>query len=145
MDMAIWSILEDKGAHVDVVGADAIVADAVAVMNARRTGSVVVVEDDQVVGIFTERDVLVRVVGDARDPRTTRVGEVMTTRLITVEPTVTVREAMALMTDQRCRHLPVIAGNRLLGLVSIGDVTRWLVRDQHRTIVDLTDYITHTS
>jgi signal-transduction protein with cAMP-binding, CBS, and nucleotidyltransferase domain len=87
--------------------------------------------------------VLTRIVAEGHDPRTTEVCEVMTTELVTVELDTPILVAMRLVTDKRCRHLPVVDGRRVLGLVSGGDLTAWLLRDQERTIYDLHDYITH--
>ena len=90
---------------------------------------------------FTERDVLVRVVAAGLDPQGTPVGEVMTRSPVAVRSGQTVGDAMRIITERRCRHLPVIDDNRLHGLISIGDLTSWLVRDQERTIADLHDYM----
>jgi CBS domain-containing protein len=136
-------LLEYKGRHVETVDANATVADAVARMNARRIGSVVVTRGDVLAGILTERDVLTRIVAEGHDPRTTEVCEVMTTELVTVRLDTPILVAMRLVTDKRCRHLPVVEGGHVLGLVSGGDLTAWLLRDQERTIYDLHDYITH--
>jgi CBS domain-containing protein len=93
------------------------------------------------VGIFTERDVLVRVVDAGRDPAATRVEEVMTRELAVIRSATRVEEAMSVMTEKRCRHLPVVEEGRLAGMISIGDVTRWIVRNQRHTIDDLVSYI----
>jgi CBS domain-containing protein len=87
--------------------------------------------------------VLVRVVGERRDPTTVRVGAVMTPAPTVIELTTTVGQAMTLMTTRRHRHLPVVDGERVVGLISQGDLTRWVIRDQERAINDLTDYIHH--
>jgi CBS domain-containing protein len=100
-----------------------------------------VLERGRPVGIFTERDVLVRVVAAGLDPKVTPVGEVMTRSLVAVHSETTVGEAMRIITEKRCRHLPVVDDTRLRGLISIGDLTSWLVRDHERTIADLHDYI----
>ena len=101
-------------------------------MNHHHIGSVLVVDGGKLVGIFTERDVLRRVVGAGLDPHAARVADVMTRDLITIAPETTVEEAMALFTQKRCRHLPVLVDGRLQGVISIGDVTRWMV-DTHST------------
>jgi CBS domain-containing protein len=100
-------------------------------MNRLRVGCVVVLEGAWLAGIFTERDILRRVVGAGLDPRTAKVADVMSTNVITVPPETTIEDAMAIFTEKRCRHLPVVANGRLLGLISIGDLSRWLV-DLHR-------------
>lgn len=143
MDSPLHRVLDGKGRQVERIDASATVIAAVGLMNDRNLGSVVVFDGETLVGIFTERDVLVRVVGARRDPTTLRVREVMTSKLFTVEPTTTVEQALALMSTVPCRHLPVVEDGRVVGLVSQGDLTRWVIRDQARAIVDLTDYIHH--
>jgi len=142
MDHTLKEIIEMKGAHVHSVSPKASVLDAVRQMNEERIGCLLVKEDDAVVGIFTERDVLTRVVDSGLDPAGTRVSEVMTTDPVSVRSTLTVPEAMAVVTERRCRHLPVIEEGRLIGMVSIGDLTRWAVRGQAIHIQHLVDYIT---
>ena len=143
----VASVLALKGRHVEVVSADATVLEAVARMNERRIGSVLVAttyrpgEMYGPVGIFTERDVLVRVVARALDPATTCVRDVMTPEPVTIRSETTVAEAMRIITDRRCRHLPVVDDTGLCGLISIGDLTKWLVRDQQQTIDDLNGYL----
>lgn len=131
MNTPISALLERKSSGVHAVDAAMTVADSVAEMNRHRVGSVVVLEGGRLAGIFTERDVLRRIVGAGRDPRSTRVSEVMTANLVTVAPETTVQEVMAIFTEKRCRHLPVLSGERMVGLISIGDVSRWMV-DVHR-------------
>ena len=117
-------------------------ADAVAEMNRHRIGSVLVIDDGRLVGIFTERDVLRRVVGSAMDPKSTLIADVMTAGVITISPEATIEETMVLFTEKRCRHLPVLEDGRLVGTISIGDVTRWM-SDAHRAEAEhLKNYIT---
>jgi CBS domain-containing protein len=141
MNEPVARILEQKTERLETVTPQTSIGDAIARMNQRRIGSVVVMEGDRMAGIFTERDVLTRVVPQQLDPRRTPVGEVMTRQPVTISPTTTVQEAMVVMTEQRKRHLPVLQGGKVVGMLSIGDVTRWMVRDQQRTIEDLTDYV----
>ncbi|MFI5338079.1 MAG: CBS domain-containing protein, partial [Opitutales bacterium] len=93
--------------------------------------SVLVMDGERLAGIFTERDVLRRVVGGQLDPVTTPVAAVMTADVLTVDPTLTVQQALDLFTEKRFRHLPVMKDGRVVGLISIGDVSRW-VASQHR-------------
>jgi CBS domain-containing protein len=141
MNVSVARLLEQKTERVETVAAQASIGEAIARMNARRIGSIVVMDGERLVGIFTERDVMTRVVPQQLDPRHTPVAEVMSRQPITISPSRTVEEAMVIMTDCRHRHLPVVQGGRLVGLISIGDCTRWVVRDQQRTIDDLTDYV----
>lgn len=138
----VSAILADKGSDVATVAPGATVAEAVALMNERSIGSLLVTEGDRLVGIFTERDVLRRVVAARRDPDTTLVRDVMTDDLIVISPTTEVEDAMRIVTDRRCRHLPVVEGRKLVGMISIGDLTRWTIRHQQAEIQDLVSYMT---
>jgi CBS domain-containing protein len=131
MNAPITAILERKGKNVFSVPPTLSVADAVAEMNRHRVGSVLVIDGNRLVGIFTERDVLRRVVGASLDPRRSLVADVMTTGVITVSPDVSIEETMVLFTEKRCRHLPVVDNGQLVGTISIGDITRWMA-DAHR-------------
>lgn len=131
MNTPISALLDRKGRQVHAVTPNMTVFEAVAEMNRLRVGCVVVLDGLRLVGIFTERDVLKRVVGAGVDPRTSRIAGIMTSSVITIPPSATVEETMALFTEKRCRHLPVVAEGRLVGLISIGDISRWLV-DTHR-------------
>jgi CBS domain-containing protein len=143
MDQPVSRVLADKqrSGDIECISPGGSVAVAVRLMNERRIGSLLVMDGDLLVGIFTERDVLVRVVGAGRDPAEATVRDVMTTQLLTIEPDTTVEEAMRLMTERRCRHLPVLEDDQVVGLISIGDLTRWLVEDQQNRIQDLEGYI----
>ena len=141
MNTRIRDVLSSKGEGVYVVGPLATVIDAVNEMNDHHVGSVLVCEDGYPVGIFSERDVLVRVVAAQRDPRQTLVREVMTTRLHTASPDDTLAEVMRLMTDRRCRHVPVMEGDYLLGLVSIGDLTKASQSNLRHEVRQLSSYI----
>ncbi len=142
MNDPVRAILDEKGRQVHRIGPEAMVSDAARAMNDAKVGSVVVVDAERPVGIFTERDLMGRVVCRGSDPGATRVRDVMTRELVVIEPTTTVREAMLIVTEKRCRHLPVVEGDRLVGMISIGDLTRWLVRGQQHEIDQLTKYIT---
>lgn len=141
MDDPVSSILDQKGAEVKTTAPSATVVEAVRAMNRARIGALVVVEGERPVGIFTERDVLVRVVDAGKEPGGTRVADVMTRELAFIRRRTQVAEAMAVMTEKRCRHLPVVEDGRLAGMISIGDLIRWTVRDQRHTIDDLVSYI----
>lgn len=143
MDQPASRVLEGKqrGGEIEAVSPGESVAAAVRQMNQRGIGSVLVMEGDRLIGIFTERDVLIRVVDAGRDAREVVVRDVMTAQVLTIEPDTTVEEAMRLMTEHRCRHLPVVEDGHVVGLISIGDVTRWLVSDQQNKIQDLEGYI----
>jgi CBS domain-containing protein len=124
---------------------EASVLDALDLMARKNIGAVLVLAEGQIVGILSERDYARKVVLHGKSSRETPVGEIMTTRVITVGPTWTADECMALMTDKRIRHLPVLEEGRLIGLVSIGDVVRAVVDEQKFTIKELENYITRGS
>ena len=142
MQNTLADVIAVKGSTVHSVAPEATVLDAVRAMNAEKIGALLVRDGEEVVGIFTERDVLCRVLDSERDPATTRVAEVMSTELVAVRPSTRVEEAMAVITEKRCRHLPVLDDGELVGLVSIGDLTRWVSRHQEGHIQDLVNYIT---
>lgn len=137
MNTPIALLLSRKGSSVYTVPALATVADAVRIMNLHKVGSVVVTQSGQLAGIFTERDVLTRVVAAGRAPDATSVADVMTHNPVTISPHASVEDVMTLITERRCRHIPVLEeGTRnLLGMISIGDVLRWLV-ESHRAEAD---------
>lgn len=138
----VSTVLAEKGSQVYVVAAGTSVRAAVGEMNDHGVGALVVVDRGRPIGMFTERDVLKRVVGQGRDPDTTRVREVMSRHLVTVGPETRIDDAMATMTERRLRHLPVVAGGRLAGMVSIGDILRRASQRQEEEIRQLAGYIT---
>ena len=142
MNAPISAILDRKGRSVYSVSPTMTVCQAVTEMNRQRVGSVLVIDTGKLVGLFTERDVLRRVVGEGVDPRRALVSDVMTTGVISITPEATVEETMVLFTEKRCRHLPVLEHGQLVGTISIGDITRWMA-DSHRAEAEhLKNYIT---
>jgi signal-transduction protein with cAMP-binding, CBS, and nucleotidyltransferase domain len=138
----IGEILASKArAGTVTVEASASILEAVRQMDRANTGSVVVLEGRQVVGIFTERDLMRRVVLKGLDLENTPVSAVMTRDLIYAEPNDPAEEAMAKMTHHRCRHLPVVEAGTLLGVVSIGDLMKELTEQQEVEIQFLKEYI----
>ncbi len=118
------------------------VAAAAEVLNQHKVGSVLVMDGDRLVGIFTERDVLRRVVGERRDPATTRVADVMTRELVVMRPSASVLDAMRVISERRIRHVPVVENGAVVGVVSQGDLNHWLVRSREGQIQDLVDFVT---
>jgi len=138
----INDVIEKKGSHVFTVAPTATVLDAASLMNEHRIGAVVVVEDGRPVGMFTERDVLRRVVGDRRDPATTPVREVMTTKLVVSRSEADLDEVRSLFMERRIRHLPVVDDDgALVAMVSIGDVNAWRLNGQEVEIRYLHEYL----
>jgi CBS domain-containing protein len=135
-------ILDEKGNDVLEIEADASVFEAVERMVAANVGSLLVTESGAITGIVTERDYLRRVTLEERTDRETAVREIMSSPLIVVTPQTSIEECMALMTDQRIRHLPVVDGGEVVGIVSIGDLVKFRSKQQSFEIQYLTDYIT---
>jgi CBS domain-containing protein len=138
---AVRDILARKGTLVVTAAPDATVLEAARLMNLRGIGAVLVMEGAILRGIFTERDLMVRVVAEQRDPATTVVGDVMSRRLVTARAETTVEECATLMTQQRIRHLPVLAGDDLAGVVTIGDLLAYQIAEQEMTITQLNSYL----
>lgn len=141
MQTPLSTLLGDKGSNIYSIAPDTTVADCVRKMNTERIGALLVVDQDEPVGIFTERDVMTRVLDAERDPKATLVSEVMSPDLACVGLDTTVGDAMRVISDKRFRHLPVVDKGKVVGMVSIGDLTRWLVRNQEQEIQHLVNYI----
>jgi CBS domain-containing protein len=139
----IGKILAEKGDHVVRIDGDATVFEAVSAMVEANVGAILVTGRDaaQIAGIFTERDYLRRIAVEDRTDRETHVRDVMSSPVIVVTPDTSVEEAMALMTDRRIRHAPVVDGDALVGMVSIGDLVRLQSQQQSFKIQYLTEYI----
>jgi CBS domain-containing protein len=135
------SILQKKGADVATVDRKNTVLDAAKTMNQRRIGAVVVTDGDRVVGIFTERDILSRIVAAGKDPKTARVEEVMTSPMACCQRDTRLTECRTVMTQKRIRHLPVVEDGKLYGIISAGDILAGEVADQQATIEYLHEYL----
>jgi len=134
-------LLDSKSGGVVTIAPDASVFTALELMAERDIGAVVVVHDGRVVGILSERDYARKVILHNKSSREITVDEIMTDRVLYVGPTHTVEECMALMTDKRIRHLPVMDGDRLIGVLSIGDLVKAMIDEQEFTINQLKNYI----
>ena len=138
----VADILEGKGREVLAIDGAATVYDAIVKMVDGNVGALLVNEEDRLAGIVTERDYLRRVTLQGRDERTTPVREIMTSELVYVGPDASIDECMAVMTERRIRHLPVLSeGREVLGIVSIGDVVKFQSKEQSVQIRFLTEYI----
>ena len=137
----VADILASKGGQVFTIESDATVLDAVRKMVESRVGSLIVTDGEKVLGIFTERDYLCRIVLEGRTSDTTPVVEVTSERLVCIDPGEEVDECMAIMTQERIRHLPVIDQGGLVGVISIGDLVKQVSRERKSEIRYLTDYI----
>ena len=139
--MTVRHLLEQKGRNVWTISADAKVLDAVAKMADKDVGSLVVMEGEKLVGIITERHYSRDVVLKGRTSPNTLVGEIMETNVIHVTSEQSVEQCMALMTDKRVRHLPVVEGTKLIGIISIGDLLKHIISKREFDIDQLEHYI----
>jgi CBS domain-containing protein len=137
----IKELLEEKGHTVHTIGPEASVYQALEEMAAREIGSLVVMDGPRPVGLISERDYARSVVLRGRTSRDTPVGAIMTSRVVVATPNQTVDECMALMTEKRVRHLPVMADGELVGLISIGDLVKAIISEQQYIIEQLEHYI----
>jgi CBS domain-containing protein len=139
----IATVLKIKGDQVYSISPEAKALDAVALMARKRVAAVVVIFDGQPIGIVSAKDFGQRLVLEGRSLEDTKVGDIMTSPVITTSPTTTVSEAMAMMTHNRIRHLPVMDDNELGGIVSMGDLARAVIAEQAFTIDQLHGYVGH--
>ena len=138
----VQQILKSKDNHVWTISKHSTVFDGLKLMAEKKIGSLIVIEDGQVVGIFTERDYARKVGPERRNPEDTRIEEVMTRELITIDLNQTVNECMVLMTDNHIRHLPVMDDGRLVGIISAGDVVKDIIEELEFHVEQLKSYIT---
>ncbi|MEJ5313820.1 MAG: CBS domain-containing protein [Anaerolinea sp.] len=134
MIQTVRHILEVKGTDVWSIGPNATVFDALRLMADKDVGALLVMEDDKVVGIISERDYARKIILHGKSSKETLVREIMSTSLYTIHPDQTVEEAMELMTNKRVRHLPVMDGDKLEGMISIGDVVKNIIYRQREII-----------
>jgi len=140
----VSEILENKGGMVLSVDINESVLSAINLMAQVNIGAVLVQENDTISGIFTERDYLQKIALKSLSSKQTRVGDVMTTPVVSAEPTDSVQQCMETMTTCRCRHLPVVHNGELLGIVSIGDLVKKLLEEKEIEVEQLSQYITGT-
>ena len=138
----VKDILAHKGGHVWSVSPETTVFDAIKTMSDRQIGSLLVLDGEKLIGIVTERDYARKVVLEGKSSRQLPVRDIMTTRVLCVTPERSVEECMALMSDQRARHLPVLENKKVVGVVSIGDLVKAIIHDQQILIAQLQQYIT---
>lgn len=137
----VADILSRKGNQVYTIEHDRTVFDAIEYMVEKNVGSLLITKEGAVCGILTERDYLRRIVLKGRTSRETVVSDIMTSRLVCVDPPRSIEECMAVITKERIRHLPVMQGDQLVGVVSIGDLVKHLTKEQEVEIRYLKDYI----
>ncbi len=140
--ITVKQLLDTKGRTIWSTAPTASVFDALKQMAEHNVGALIVMEGRALVGIFSERDYARKVALMGKSSRELKVGDIMSAQVVTVTPSHSIEECMALMTDRRIRHLPVLDEGSVTGLVSIGDIVRSIIEDQRSTIHNLEDYIT---
>jgi CBS domain-containing protein len=137
----ISAILNQKSREIFAVSPDASVYDAISMLDEKNVGAVLVMEDEKLVGMFSERDYTRKVVLRGKRSRETKVAEIMSRDLKVIHPQEGVEASLRLMTDKRIRHLPVLDGEKVIGVISIGDLVKWVISCQSATIAHLENYI----
>ncbi|MDO6386775.1 MULTISPECIES: CBS domain-containing protein [Uliginosibacterium] len=130
-----------KSAQIISVSPASTVFDALTLMSSKDVSAVLVLENERLVGIFTERDYARKLILQGRSSKDTRIGDLMTQNLLTISPSQTVDDVMAIMTENRFRHLPVVERGQLIGIVTIGDAVKAVIDQQQQTIKQLAGYI----
>ncbi len=138
----VAQILNRKGHQVWSLPKDATVLDAAKMMREKNIGAVLVMDGDKVAGIVSERDIVRRACAEQRDPASTPLSEIMTPQVLCISPNATAEEVLAVMTKRRFRHLPVRDGEKLVGVISIGDAVKAVIEHHEFTIQQLVNYIT---
>ena len=140
----VRTLLRNKDAVIWSIGPEAGVYEAIEMMSLRQVGALVVLSAGRLVGIVSERDYARKVILKGRSSLQTRVREIMTVPVLFVRPEKTIDECMRLMTTRRVRHLPVLDGENVVGVISIGDIVNWIISSHEQTIHHLQNYITGT-
>ena len=134
-------ILKTKGSAVSSVNPNIRVREALRIMAEKNIGAIVVMENEKLVGIFSERDYARKIILKDKSSKTTPISEIMTEELITVTPDTNIDDCMVIMTEKHIRHLPVLEGEKLVGVISIGDLVKFIIEDQKIRIQNLESYI----
>ncbi|MFN3985170.1 MAG: CBS domain-containing protein [Rhodocyclaceae bacterium] len=141
MAISVKQVLDQKGSRTFSVSPDTSVFDALALMAEHDIGAVLVIDNDELKGIFTERDYARKLVLKGLTSKTAKVGDMMTTNVQTVAPGEMLGSVMNTMTRRRFRHLPVVEDDRIVGIITIGDVVKAVIEEQEATIQQLSNYI----
>lgn len=139
----VRNIIEAKGNAIFSVQSDTTVYNALELMLEKSIGALLVVDAGKISGIFTERDYARKLILKGKSSKETRIREVMTSNPTTVTPETSIEDCMVLMSDKKFRHLPVVENEKLVGLISIGDVVKFVIEEQRFIIKSLEQYITH--
>lgn len=138
----VRNLLEKKGNAVYSISPDSSVYDALEMLEERNLGALVVVDNEKLIGIFTERDYARKVILKGRSSKETLIRDIMTDRPIVVTPNFTIEQCMQMMTDKLIRHLPVLENDRLVGVISISDIVRFIIEEKDYIIDTMRSYIT---
>jgi len=141
MQTPLSVLLKEKGHVIHHISPQASGYECALKMNQLGIGALLVLNDDKLLGIVSERDIIRKIICVKTDPTQIRVADIMTKDPLTVTSNMTVQQAMKIVTERRFRHLPVVDNDKLVGLISIGDLTKWAMMQQEREISDLTGYI----
>ncbi|MEW8689674.1 MAG: CBS domain-containing protein [Candidatus Thiodiazotropha endolucinida] len=139
--LTVNQLLQRKGYDIETIDPNATVFEALQSMADKEIGSLVVVEDKKIVGLFSERDYARNIILKGRTSKETRVKEIMSSQVLVVNPEQTTEECMAIMTEKRIRHLPVMKDSELVGIISIGDLVKAIIEEQQFVIEQLVRYI----
>ena len=139
----VAEILRDKGSDIWTISPDDVVIDALTMMAEKRIGALLVMRNEKLVGILSERDYARKIALEGLSSRKSKVSDIMSHKVLCVKPEQTVQECMALMSEKRARHLPVVDHKKVIGLVSIGDLVKNVIAEQRFEIEALQYYITH--
>jgi CBS domain-containing protein len=141
METKVADILEEKKQEIFSVTPDAKVFDTIKLMVEKNIGAILVMNEDRLEGIFTERDYMKKIILKGVSSKETPVKDVMTEKMAYISPDASLEEGLAVMSEKKCRHLPVFENKKLLGVISIGDLAKRIIKDQKVTIHNLNEYI----
>ena len=142
--ITIEQLLNNKDNQIWSVEPKTSIFEALKIMSDKEIGALLVLEDEKLVGIFSERDYARKVILKGKSSKNTHVGELMTKKVLYIDPEQTINDCMTIMTDKHIRHLPVIENDKVIGIVTIGDVINQIISEQEYTIQHLENYITGT-
>ena len=137
----ISAILQQKGRNIWSIDADATVFEAIKLMAHKNIGALLVMSGEKLTGIFSERDYTRKIALQGRSSKETKVKEIISVPVISVTPNHSIDDCMRLMTEHRIRHLPVLEGEKVVGVISIGDLVNWIISTQNATIRQMEEYI----
>jgi CBS domain-containing protein len=141
METKVSDILEEKKQDIFSVTTDTTVFDTIKLMVEKNIGAMLVMDENRLKGIFTERDYMKKIILKGVSSKETPVKDVMTEKVTYISPDVSLEEGLAVMSEKQCRHLPVFENEKLLGVISIGDLAKRIIKDQEVTIKNLNEYI----